>query len=139
VTLPELSAPYCAQFIHLHHHLFPRTYASAQQILDTRTERAKVFVVTEQEQLLGYVVAKVDLEAGSGYTDYIGVEEDARGRGVGRQLLAAVLQWMFAFASVQQSALTVTTTNIPALRLYEGIGFQRERTMRAYRKIVTPL
>jgi ribosomal protein S18 acetylase RimI-like enzyme len=134
VTLPELSAPYIAQFSQLHAQLFPRTYASAEQIVEMRTEHTRVLVVTEQEQLLGYVLAKVDLEAGSGYTDYIGVAEHARRRGVGQQLLAAILHWMFSFDQVQQADLTVTATNTAALHLYTAAGFQHERTMRGYRK-----
>jgi ribosomal protein S18 acetylase RimI-like enzyme len=126
------------QFAQLHAQLFPRTYASADQIVSTRTDHAKVLVVADQEQLLGYVVGKVDLEAGSGYTDYIGVAEPARRGGIGQQLLAAILHWMFSFDAVQHCDLTVTITNAGALRLYESTGFKRERTMRGYRKTVSP-
>jgi ribosomal protein S18 acetylase RimI-like enzyme len=137
ITAPELDDRHVDAFRILHHRLFPRTYASAQQLLDRRSDQAKIFMITENGQLQGYIVAKVEPAAGSGYTDYIGVAEDARRRGIGRRLLAAALQWMFTFSEVQRTDLTVTTTNAAALRLYETLGFQQERTMRAYRKPLT--
>lgn len=49
------------------------------------------------------------------------VEPEQRGRGIGRQLLAALTEW----AATQQAtrlSLTVVTTNGPAVELYERAG-----------------
>jgi ribosomal protein S18 acetylase RimI-like enzyme len=118
----------------LHPRLFPRTYATAQQSLDKRTEHSKVFMAVEDGRLQGYIVASVEPGAGAGYTDFVGVAEDARRREVGRRLLAAALHWMFSFPEVQRTDLTVTATKAAALGLYAGLGYRRERLMRAYRK-----
>jgi ribosomal protein S18 acetylase RimI-like enzyme len=134
----ELDESFFNTFRNLHSLLFPRTYASGQELIDKRTDRAKIFMATESGQLQGYIAAKVEPGGGSGYIDYIGVSEHARQRGIGRRLLAAALGWLFTFAEVQHIDLTVSTSNAAALRLYETLGFQRERVMRAYRKTLIP-
>jgi ribosomal protein S18 acetylase RimI-like enzyme len=54
------------------------------------------------------------------------VAPEARGAGVGRQLLEHVLD--HARTQVQQVHLAVTATNPAALRLYESLGFVRYGT-----------
>ena len=62
--------------------------------------------------------------AGStGYLQRLAVHPDARGRGIGAQLVADALRWL-----VQRSATRVLVNtgvdNVPALRLYESASFE---------------
>ena len=136
ITASTLQEPYFAAFRALHAQLFPSTYASAQQLIDRRSEHAQIFAAVKDGQLQGYVAAKVDPMLGTGYTDYVGVAAEARQKGIGRHLLVAAIQWMFSFPEVQRTDLTVNTSNAAALRLYTGLGFEQERVLRAYRKEV---
>ena len=52
------------------------------------------------------------------------VAAEARGRGVGRALLAATIERAREWAEVEQVRLTVVTENVAARRLYESFGFQ---------------
>ncbi len=58
------------------------------------------------------------------------VAEDARGQGVGRKLLEAVLRWARENPHVLKLGLAVYAHNDRAIKLYESAGFRRE----GYRK-----
>jgi RimJ/RimL family protein N-acetyltransferase len=51
------------------------------------------------------------------------VSPDWRGKGVGRALMAAMLQKASAQSGLEQVNLTVVTDNAPARKLYESLGF----------------
>jgi len=54
------------------------------------------------------------------------VAPEARGKGIGRRLLEHV--FAHARGRVQQVHLSVTTSNVPAVALYENLGFTRYGT-----------
>jgi GNAT superfamily N-acetyltransferase len=97
----ELAPAQHEAFQMLHDRIFPQTYYSGRQIVGRISEQHKVFVVAEGEQLLGYAYVEVLPEFGEGNVEFIGVDDTARGRGVGTRLLASALRWMFAFPSMQ--------------------------------------
>ena len=51
------------------------------------------------------------------------VVPDARGKGVGRLLVAGALRQAFAWPGVRQVNLAVNAANAPALALYQASGF----------------
>ncbi|HKX40186.1 MAG TPA: N-acetyltransferase [Burkholderiaceae bacterium] len=53
------------------------------------------------------------------------VRRDARGQGVGRQLVAACIAEARRADGLEMLTLTVTASNASAVRLYEGAGFVR--------------
>lgn len=57
-----------------------------------------------------------------------------RGRGIGRQLLAWMLEWA-AEAGLEKITLAVFATNQPAIRLYKRFGFVEEGRQRRQIKI----
>ncbi len=121
------------QFDALHQQAFPNAYYTARQIIDKLDEHTCLLIDVWQDHLRGYIFVKVDLDAGEGYIDFIGVDAACRRQGIGRSLLAAAIHWMFSFPSVEKVTLTVAAANTSAIRLYDSLGFLCEKTMCAYR------
>jgi ribosomal protein S18 acetylase RimI-like enzyme len=115
-------------FITLHNSVFPQTYASGQKIAEKLDENHRVFVNTRRGELLGYVYATIDEDTGDGSVDYIGVKSEARGKGIGRQLLFTALQWLFEIKKVKQVVLVVNDDLADARSLYENVGFRLKYT-----------
>jgi RimJ/RimL family protein N-acetyltransferase len=130
----ELAADQRASFQALHDQIFPQTYYSGRQILERVGEHRKVFAIAEGGELLGYTYVEILPEFGEGNLEFIGVSEQARGKGIGNRLLTAALRWMFGFPSLNEIFLTTNTTNTAAIALYQKVGFQLIHTMRAFRK-----
>jgi ribosomal protein S18 acetylase RimI-like enzyme len=124
------------QFESLHKTVFPNAYFTAGQMVEKINETRWLFLAVENETLLGYHFCKIAPEAESGYVDFIGTDESARGRGIGADLLASGINWMLSEPSTKKINLTVNADNVPALSLYKKFGFVTERVMRGYRKQV---
>jgi len=65
----------------------------------------------------------------------IAVDPDLRGRGIGRELTLAGLEWL-AHLGLRRSILYVESDNRPANRMYRELGFEHEATNRAYQRIL---
>ena len=127
---------YFKKFEKLHKTLFPNAYFTAWQMVEKIDENHHLFLVMENNQLLGYHFCKIEPESESGYIDFIGTDSTARGRGIGADLLAAGIDWMLSVPMTKKINLTVNADNIPARSLYEKFGFATDRIMRSYRKQV---
>jgi L-phenylalanine/L-methionine N-acetyltransferase len=62
----------------------------------------------------------------------IGIAQDWQGQGLGRRLIARLLDWADNWAGVLRVELTVHTDNDRAIALYRGMGFIEEGRHRAY-------
>lgn len=127
---------YFEQLENLHNLLFPKTYFTARQMVERVDDNRQLFVALEDGRLLGYHFCKNEPETESGYIDFIGTDASARGRGIGADLLAAGIDWMFSAPTTKEINLTVNAENVAARKLYETFGFVIERIMRGYRKQV---
>ena len=121
-------------FEKLHTILFPNAYFTARQIVEKINGTHRLFIAIKDEILLGYHFCRIDPDAESGYVDFIGTDESARGRGIASDLLASGVDWMLSAVSTRHINLTVNANNFAAGRLYEKFGFVTERVMRGYRK-----
>ncbi|AYM05959.1 GNAT family N-acetyltransferase [Agrobacterium radiobacter] len=65
----------------------------------------------------------------------ISVHDDLAGKGVGSHLLGTLIDTADNWHDIRRIELNVFTDNLPAIRLYEKFGFEREGTLRndAYR------
>jgi putative acetyltransferase len=62
----------------------------------------------------------------------IGIAQEWQGRGVGRQLIARLLDWADNWANVLRVELVVHADNDRAQALYRNMGFVEEGRLRAY-------
>jgi GNAT superfamily N-acetyltransferase len=60
--------------------------------------------------------------------DFIGVRADARGQGIGQQLLQTALQWFFETKQTPQAGLVVNDDLTNARSLCEKVGFELNYT-----------
>jgi dTDP-4-amino-4,6-dideoxy-D-galactose acyltransferase len=82
---------------------------------------ARVLVAEEAGRVVGYVTCDLSRD-GSGAIGLIGVDEQFRGRGIGRRLVEGAVAWA---AERGQARLIVVTQgrNVGAQRLYQRCGF----------------
>lgn len=90
----------------------------------TRPER-RVLVVAEINHVpLGVICGVTHAEDDhAAYVYQMWVSPDTRGLGVGKSLLNYIIHWAEGFG-LQTLALSVTTTNSPAIKLYTALGFE---------------
>jgi mycothiol synthase len=73
------------------------------------------------------------VDAGKAYVRMIGVDPAYRGRGLGRAVLVAALDYVTR-RGIRDVELLVDSSNTPAQRLYESLGFIREGVILWYEK-----
>jgi ribosomal protein S18 acetylase RimI-like enzyme len=80
-----------------------------------------VLVADVDGRPVGYVSCHADGDAGS--IGLVGVAEEARGRGIGRALVAGAVSWCHD-RGVGRISVVAQGRNAAAIRLYEGAGFR---------------
>ncbi len=140
-ALPEQTAEawddrFADPLVALHDRLFPRSNYTLNYMLAERDKGATLLMLTDGDTLAGYFFGRVESESGEAYVDLVGVDPAFHGRGLGRRLMLAGLAQLRAMPNLHQVNLTVEAGNLPAMRLYESLGFARERGMVAFRKKV---
>ena len=124
-------------FLRLYSELFPNTYYSGERILDMIGTSHLVFVIAESAEVLGFSIPTVDETRTRGEAQFVGVREDCRGRGYGRELLLAAVQWLVHDQHVSEVTLNVRDELTNARKLYEGVGFRLRYTGIPFRKMLS--
>ncbi len=83
----------------------------------------------DREVVLGYLLAWLTVD--EGHLLNIAVANEARRKGIARELLAAMLAHP-RFHAARTIVLEVRASNHPARAFYEGAGFTLSRTRRSY-------
>jgi len=117
--IPALAPSFAA----LHDATFPTTWITGQGILSRLGSDYHAFVRAREGQVLGYLVASLELGSGEGIVDFLGVRSDARRQGIGRGLLETALRWFFEVRGVPRVNLVVADDQANARALYESVGF----------------
>ena len=94
---------------------------------------AAVFVAVDGDRIVGRLSLARDPHPASSHVADLGlmVAASHRRRGIGRALLDAAVRWARTSA-VSKLELHVFPWNEPAIRLYEGFGFEREGLRRGH-------
>ena len=94
---------------------------------------AAVFVAVDGDRIVGRLSLARDPHPASAHVADLGlmVAASHRRRGIGRTLLATAVKWA-RMAGVSKLELHVFPWNLPAIRLYEGFGFEREGLRRGH-------
>jgi RimJ/RimL family protein N-acetyltransferase len=94
---------------------------------------AAVFVADDEGAIVGRLSVARDPHPSSSHVADLGlmVAASHRRRGIGRSLLDAAVTWARR-AGIRKLELHVFTWNEPAIKLYEGFGFEREGLRRAH-------
>jgi len=122
------------QWLPLHHHLFPGSYLSDDEIAAAiNDDPSLVLTAWLDGRPAGYLVAKDDSTTDELYVDYLGVDPAFRGRGLGRGLLLHAIRWGEGRGR-GRAALTVRQDRAEALSLYLHCGFQQARAGVHWRK-----
>jgi GNAT superfamily N-acetyltransferase len=121
----------------LHHLAEPHVFAPggdpqrhrAHWLSGIAQESATTFVAVDAEQIVGFVSVSVGEESHSlmqpmrfGRIGTVGVRQECRGRGVGRQLMALAEAWA-ASRGCAEVRLTVGAFNARAEQLYGELGY----------------
>jgi len=117
--IPALAPSFAA----LHDATFPTTWITGQGILSRLGSDYHAFVHASEGQVLGYLVASLELGSGEGIVEFLGVRPDARRQGIGRGLLETALRWFFEAKGVPRVNLVVADDQANARSLYESAGF----------------
>ncbi|MGI6007943.1 MAG: ribosomal protein S18-alanine N-acetyltransferase [Ruminococcus sp.] len=89
-----------------------------------------LFLVAEEEgKILGYCGVLMVLDEGD--ITNVAVDRKQQGKGIGKQLIESLIQWTKK-AGVTTLHLEVRRSNTPAIRLYEGQGFQQTGVRKNY-------
>ena len=135
-TAEEWDGRFADPLVALHDRLFPRSNYTLNYMLAERDKGATLLILTDGDTPAGYFFGRAEPESGEAYVDLVGVDPACHGRGLGRRLMLAGLSRLRAMPNLHQVNLTVEAGNLPAMRLYESLGFARERGMVAFRKKV---
>lgn len=112
---------------HLHALAFPAAWLSGPAMIAQAGQNDKtqaLLIAWEAGQRVGYIRLSQHVELPEGEIQYLAVEPAWRGKGVGRKLLLAGLDWVFAQRGLPTALLNVSAENAAALELYLSVGFE---------------
>lgn len=134
VSVVALAAEHTDAVADLHDRLFPGSHTTGRALTDPvpATESAPRLVAVLDGRTVGYVATEHQND-GSLYIDFVGVEPDVAGRGIGRRLVAEACASGFE-RGASFAHLTVRASNEAARALYRSLGFVHERVLLPYRR-----
>ena len=127
-----------ASFKSLFERLFPSAYYSGERVITMIGQSHRVLVAADGDEVAGFVVASCEGEGAPGEVQFLGVREDRRRQGFGRQLLLAAVDWLLNRADVPWVSLNVNEDRVHAQELYESVGFRLRFTGIGLHKTLSP-
>lgn len=111
-------------------------YGTRYKLADTEAilagGRSEIMVATDQhDQVLGLSVPRVLTKNKVGEIYYLAVDQSARGKGIGRQLMNATLDY-FRRLGLSIAVISFDQGNAPAAGLYASCGFTLLRRLEMY-------
>lgn len=124
-----------AQFEHLHNTAFPGTYYDAATIARrVRGDQAHVLKVAgASETVSAYAYYEIDVISGEAHLEYLAVDPETRGQGIGTLLLKEILTEIFQYDGIDELILSVDNDNTHANHVYFKAGFREKAKLWSYR------
>ncbi|WP_417237803.1 GNAT family N-acetyltransferase [Bizionia sp.] len=88
-------------------------------------------VAKEDNSVLGYVLGGLNTENMQGWVLSLGVHQDGRGKGLGKQLTEQLVE-VLKTANAKEIALTVYPDNEAAIKIYKHMGFEGDVVLDNY-------
>lgn len=123
---------YVDAFTKLHNDTFPATYYDAQAIMSRLSNNNQLWLLLEQQTLIGYSYFEVVPAFEDASLHYIAIDPRYHKQGYGTKLLTETLSHMFAFPEIDHLTLSVSSNNDRANRVYEKVGFVTESELVSY-------
>ncbi|KIL52763.1 hypothetical protein KR50_00920 [Jeotgalibacillus campisalis] len=133
MEVEEFTAPYTEKFKSLHTSAFPAGYFSSDEILRRQNNHNRLFVVQENQRLAGYVYVEASPAHGEGSIEFITVNPNFRGQGVGEALLKRAAAFLFQEMNVKEISICVNAGNEAAIHLYKKVGFSEKHRLSFYK------
>lgn len=130
ITTPD-AAPWVEAVASLHDRLFARTHRTGADVARSSGDQTCLVALADGD-VVGYVATERQHD-GSLYVDFLGVDPEHRGRGIGRALVAGACRQGFG-GGATFAHLTVRESNHGARALYDALGFETERVLVPYRR-----
>jgi len=120
----DLRSEHRDSFSALYESLFPAAYYSSDRVVEMIGRSHHVVVVADGSDVLGFAVSASEVEGSLGEVQFLGVREDCRRRGLGRELLQSAVNWLVDVAHAPRVSLNVDADLGTARDLYESVGFR---------------
>ena len=131
-----------AEVISINFKTLPEHYSNSF-FMELLLDSPETFVVAENNnKIIGYIMCRIEYGfsvikkmslARKGHVVSFAVLEEYRGKGIGKKLVEQSIEGM-KIKKCNESYLEVRTDNIPAIKLYENLGFNRIATLNTYYK-----
>ncbi|HEC96510.1 MAG TPA: N-acetyltransferase [Euryarchaeota archaeon] len=93
--------------------------------------RDLILVAEKDEKIIAFVMGALSSED-SGRILVLFVRKEYRGLGIGRKLMEAVIKRFVTKYGVREISLEVHEKNLPAIKLYESLGFKKAKKLVGY-------
>ena len=131
-----------AEIISINFKTLPEHYSNSF-FMELLLDSPETFVVAENNnKIIGYIMCRIEYGfsvikkmslARKGHVVSFAVLEEYRGKGIGKKLVEQAIEGM-KIKKCNESYLEVRTDNIPAIKLYENLGFNKIATLNTYYK-----
>ncbi len=111
-------------------------YFTVNEMLSRLNESNRLVIAYSEGKTAGYVYYEMLPEEQACEICFVNVENAMRGKGIGTRLIEGVIEDAFLQPGIERVDISVRLTNPEAASLYRRIGFEEEKTVYAYRKIV---
>lgn len=95
-----------------------------EKLLDNMKSNQMIFIAIEDQQPVGYIIGYVfQGMRTNGYIDELYIQDDARGKGIGSQLMSTAIDWI-KHRGAKRITLNVFNWNDSAIKFYESHNFK---------------
>lgn len=126
---PDNVGRYISQLVAIEQASFSAPWTMDDYLTEVARPISHIVAVVDGDRLLGYAGFWQVLDEAE--VNNVAVADDCRGQGIGRTLMAGLLDLAGLFGCVRVN-LEVRAGNVAALALYEALGFERVGLRKGY-------